>query len=63
MILRNNRLFLPLGLLALTLSVLLNRVGVGVVPRSTFFEGLLLGLATAFAVAGLFTAGRAAGHE
>ncbi len=60
---RNRRLFVPLGLLALTLSVLIGRIGAGFLPRPAFFEGLFLGLATAFAVAGLFAAGRAAGHE
>jgi len=60
---RNQRLFLPLGLLALTLSVLLGKIGEGFLSRPAFFEGLLLGLATAFAVAGLVTAGRAAGHD
>jgi len=60
---RNQRLFLPLGLLALTLSVLLSRVGAGIPPRPAFFEGLLLGLATVFAVAGLVTAGRKTGHD
>ena len=58
---RNKRLFMPLGLLALVLSVFLGRVGPSFLPRAAFFEGVFLGIAAVFAVAGLFA--RAAGHE
>lgn len=63
MILRNKRLFLPLGLLSLVLSVFLNRIGTGFFPHAAFGEGILLGFATVLSVAGLVTAGRAARHE
>lgn len=53
---RNKRLFLPLGFLALVLSVLLNRIGPGIFPHVAFVEGLLLGFATALGAAGLVTA-------
>jgi hypothetical protein len=56
MLIRNRRLFLPLAVLSLILSVLLHRIGAGIIPRSAFFEGLFLGLATALTVVGLFTA-------
>ena len=59
----NKRLFLPLGFLALTLSVFLGKVGPDLFPHMAFFEGLLLGFATVLAVAGLVTEGRAADNE
>lgn len=63
MIIRNKRLFLPLGLLSLVLSVFLNRLGPGVFPHAAFVEGMLLGFATVLSAAGLITAGGAARHE
>jgi hypothetical protein len=60
---RNKRLFLPLGLLALALSVLLNRLGPGILPHAAFVEGLLLGLATALGAAGLVTVWSDKGNE
>ncbi len=53
---RNKRLFLPLGFIALVLSVLLNRIGPEFFPHAAFVEGLLLGFATALGAAGLVTA-------
>jgi len=63
MIIRNKRLFLPLGLLSLVLSVFLNRLGPGAFPHVAFVEGVLLGFATALSIAGLITVGSAARHE
>ncbi|UCG50842.1 MAG: hypothetical protein JSW58_11625 [Candidatus Latescibacterota bacterium] len=40
----NRRLLIPLGMISLGLSVFLERLGEGVIPRAAFFEGLLLGI-------------------
>lgn len=60
---RNKRLLLPLGFLALTLSVFLNRVGPDLFPHVAFVEGMLLGFATVLGTAGLVTAGSASRDE
>ena len=56
MIIGDRRLFVPLSVLCIIISLFLHKVGAGNVPRSSFFEGLFLGLATTLAVAGLITA-------
>jgi hypothetical protein len=58
MIIRDRRLLVPLAVLCIAISLFLHKVGGGNIPRSSFFEGLFLGLATALAVAGLITARR-----
>ena len=48
----NKRLAIPLGMLCLTISILLNRFGGGL-PHVAFFEGMFLGLSLTFNIFGL----------
>lgn len=48
----NKSMVIPLGMLCLTISILLNRIGGGL-PHVAFFEGMFLGLSTVLSVYGL----------
>jgi hypothetical protein len=49
-VIKNKEIILPLGLVCITLSILLERLGDGIIPRMAFVEGLLMGLAFALGV-------------
>ena len=60
---KNKRLYIPLGLICLTLSVLLGRLGEGIIPRVAFIEGVFIGLSLVFGVVGLFSSLGVRSHE
>jgi hypothetical protein len=51
MMIKQRELLPSLGLVSLVLSMLLEKLGHGIIPRMPFFEGLFLGLAFAFGAA------------
>ncbi len=49
----NRKLLIPLAVICLGLSVLLERLGSDAIPRVEFFQGLLLGVAMGLSVLAL----------
>jgi len=63
MLIRNRRLFVPLGLLSLVTAVLINRLTGNGGAWSGFFEGVFTGLAFSLALGGLIAERLACNHE
>ena len=62
MLIRNRGVIAPLGLLCLSISVVVGKVGPGTIPGGDFFEGLFAGLALALSVGGLIVQGLSRGE-
>jgi len=63
MLIRNKRLFVPLGLLSLVIAVLINRFSGFGGAWAGFFEGVFTGLAFSLALGGLIAERLAGNHE
>jgi hypothetical protein len=62
-VIKNKEVILPLGLVCISLSLLLERLGSGIIPRVAFAEGLFLGLAFAMGVFALVRSAIGADNE
>lgn len=63
MLIKRREFLPPLGVVCVTISLLLERLGRGSIPSIPFLEGLFLGLAFAFGMASIIAMAVGRGYE